>query len=332
MTLLFQYDKTINRLERYIRDISANKRPLLQLRGQLQFSPSLQFDLFLGLFLIYLCRKSVIEYLGHTHKMFDDPSEEPVLTWSAISWLLEDYGLSRTETIPADVQIQTGFKTMVSYSTTGCDQPSDSCPCARRYKWNPTPHWQALRTIGHWYLVLRQPQVNVRQHIGHFEAHRYHLDPVCFRAVVFGNTLANWCGQWNVTIDVNQYLVSTVSSSLEIAVQTDGWVRIVEAMAITHFIAGAHKCLINEFPRRWSGSIWAFPEMATSPCIRILWRKDDDLRNAVIKWRFGITIEASKAPPAAPDFFRDKANLNLSYRTSNQISEEAMWSQFFVQF
>jgi hypothetical protein len=25
-------------------------------------------------------------------------------------------------------------------------------------------------------------------------------------------------------------------------------VRLVEAMALTHFIAGAHKCLINEFP------------------------------------------------------------------------------------
>ena len=43
---LFQYDKTVNRLERYIRDIVAHKRPLLNLHGQVQLeSPPPSFNI-----------------------------------------------------------------------------------------------------------------------------------------------------------------------------------------------------------------------------------------------------------------------------------------------
>lgn len=83
-----------------------------------------------------------------------------------------------------------------------------------------------------------------------FEAHIQYLDPVCFGAAVFCNTLANWCSQWNVTIDVNQFSESHHEFLLLLKLQyrRTKWVRLVEAMAMTHFIVGAHKCLINEFP------------------------------------------------------------------------------------
>ena len=35
-----------------------------------------------------------LKYLGKYPNMFDKLEEEPVVTWSAISWLLENYGLS----------------------------------------------------------------------------------------------------------------------------------------------------------------------------------------------------------------------------------------------
>ena len=36
------------------------------------------------------------------------------------------------------------------------------------------------------------------------------------------------------------------------------WVQMVEAMAIAHFIAGAHRCLINEFPNTRAGPFEQF--------------------------------------------------------------------------
>lgn len=45
-----------------------------------------------------------LKYLGKYPSMFDNLEEEPVVTWTAISWLLEDYGLSRTKTVLVDIQ------------------------------------------------------------------------------------------------------------------------------------------------------------------------------------------------------------------------------------
>ena len=151
-----------------------------------------------------------LQYLGQYHKMFDRPQEVPVPTWEALSWLLEDYGLSRSEDIPAD--------------------------------------------------------------------------PVCFRAAVFCNTLADWCGQWNVTIDVNQFSESHHEFLLLLKLQyrPTRWVRLVEAMAITHFIEGAHRCLIDEFPHTRAGPFEKF----------LRWQRlnapervelDDDLRRVIEK-------------------------------------------------
>lgn len=102
---MFQYDKTVNRLERYIRDISANKCHLLNLHGQIQLeSPPPNFSISRVIPELPLVGNPLIlKYLGQYHKLFDNPSEEPVPTWEAISWLLEDYGLLRTENVPTDI-------------------------------------------------------------------------------------------------------------------------------------------------------------------------------------------------------------------------------------
>ena len=42
-------------------------------------------------------------YLGHYYVLFDGEGEQPVPTWSALAWILEDYGLSRTETAATDI-------------------------------------------------------------------------------------------------------------------------------------------------------------------------------------------------------------------------------------
>lgn len=99
-----------------------------------------------------------------------------------------------------------------------------------------------------------------------FEDRIQHLDHVCYREVVFSNILAIWCQLWNVTIDVNQFSEShnEILLMLKLQYRPTRWVRLVEAMAITHFITGAHKCLINEysntrvgpFERLWGGKGW----------------------------------------------------------------------------
>jgi hypothetical protein len=52
-----------------------------------------------------------------------------------------------------------------------------------------------------------------------------------------------------VTIDVNRFSEShnEILLMLKLQYRPTRWVRLVEAMAITHFITGAHKCLINEY-------------------------------------------------------------------------------------
>lgn len=310
---LFQYDKTINRLERYIRDISANKRPLLNLHGQVQLeSPPPSFTISRIVPDLPLAGSPLtLKYLGQYHKMFDDPSEEPVLTWSAISWLLEDYGLSRTETIPADIQYRRVSRQWSPTPPPAVINHPNFCPCARRYKWNPHA---TLTSIEYNWPLIPGPKATASEcqatYRAFFEAHRYHLDPVCFRAAVFCNTLANWCGQWNVTIDVNQYSESQHEFLLLLKLQyrPTRWVRIVEAMAITHFIAGAHKCLINKFPNTRAGPFERFLKWQRLHAPEFV-EKDDDLRKAVDKMEIRDNKRAIEVPPAAPGLFsRQKRN------------------------
>ena len=131
-----------------------------------------------------------------------------------------------------------------------------------------------------------------------YEVHIRHLDPVCFIAAMFCNTLAEWCGQWNVTIDVSQFSESHHEFLLILKLQycPTKWVRVVEAMAITHFIAGAHKCLINQFPHTRAVPFERFlwwqrlnaPELA---------EKDKDLRRANDKMEIRDTKHVAETMP-----------------------------------
>ena len=299
---LFQYDKTVNRLERYMRDISVNKRPLLNLHGQIQLeSPPPSFTVSrMAPDLPLAGSPLTLKYLGQYHKMFDNPSEEPVLTWVAISWMLEDYGLSRTENVPADIQYRRISRQWSPNPPPAVINHPHFCPCARRYKWNPLA---TLTSIEYNWPLIPGPKKTASEcqatYRTFFEAHRYHLDPVCFRAAVFSNTLASWCGQWNVTIDVNQFSESQHEFLLLLKLQyrPTRWVRIVEAMAITHFIAGAHRCLINEFPHTRAGPFDRFLKWQRLNAPEFV-ENDEDLRKAVEKMELRDNKRAIDAPPA----------------------------------
>ena len=82
----------------------------------------------------------------------------------------------------------------------------------------------------------------------------------------------------------------------------------MEAMAITHFIAGAHKCLINEFPHTRAGPFERFLKWQRLHAPEFV-EKDDDLRKAVDKMEIRDNKRAIEVPPAAPGLFsRQKRN------------------------
>lgn len=60
------------------------------------------------------------------------------------------------------------------------------------------------------------------------------------------------------------------------------WVRLVEAMTLTHFIAGVHKCLINEFPYTKAGPFERFLRWQRLNAPEFVAR-DEDLQKAIAK-------------------------------------------------
>lgn len=76
-------------------------------------------------------------YLGYYHELFDNESEQLIPTCPTVAWILEDYGLSRTETIAADKVYQRISKNWTFEPPPTVQAQSHFCPCARRHKWSP---------------------------------------------------------------------------------------------------------------------------------------------------------------------------------------------------
>lgn len=113
-----------------------------------------------------------------------------------------------------------------------------------------------------------------------FQDHVLHRDLVCFGASIFANVLSDWCRQWNVTNDINRYRKSHHEFLLLLKLQymLIRWVRLVEAMALIHFIAGAHKCLINEFPYIRAGFFERFLRWQRTNAPEVVARDEDILK------------------------------------------------------
>lgn len=150
---------------------------------------------------------------------------------------------------------------MVCNTSRGCGESTTFCPCPCRKKWDPAATISSVEY--NWPLIIG-PKFTAADcqatYKRFFREHNHHCDPVCYIAAIFANILAYWCGQWNVTIDINQFSESHHKFLLLLKLQyrPTRWVRLVKAMAITHFIAGAHECLISEFPNTQAGPFERF--------------------------------------------------------------------------
>lgn len=78
-----------------------------------------------------------LQYLGQYSNMFDDRQEIPVPTWQAITWILEGYGLSRTEDLPADIYYRQISRQWSLSPPPAITNHPHFCSCPRRHKWNP---------------------------------------------------------------------------------------------------------------------------------------------------------------------------------------------------
>jgi hypothetical protein len=192
-------------------------------------------------------------YLGHYRELFDDEGEKPIPTWPALAWILEDYGLSRIEKVAADLVYRQQSGAWSYEPSLAVQLHPQFCPCVRRHKWSPEATIASVEY--NWPHVQGAPGFNTpRQcrdaYLRFYEEHKTHKDPVCFRAAVFRAVLAEWCPRWNFAINVNCSHESRQEffMLLKLQFRPARWLRLVEAMTMTHFIEGAHPSLINEFP------------------------------------------------------------------------------------
>jgi hypothetical protein len=284
---LFQIEKTTTRLERYLMEVNTHKKPLINLHSQVQFDlpPSNFLPVVPQLEVPIVGSPLTLRYLGQYAHMFDNPGEEPIPTWMAIAWLLEDYGLSRNEEVPADIQYRRISRRWPDGPPASVASHPHFCPCPRRGKWNPEA---ILSSVEYNWPLIQGPKSTPAEcratYKQFFQEHMHHRDPVCFRAAVFANVLADWCNQWNVTIDVNRFHESHPEFLLllKLMYRPTRWIRLVEVMAMTHFIAGAHKCLINEFPYTRAGPFERFLRWQRINAPEVVAR-DEDLQRAIEK-------------------------------------------------
>ena len=283
----FQFDKVVNRLDRSLQEVAQHKKLVLNLHGQVQFDlPPAEFvPAYQTIELPVVGSPLTLKYLGQYENMFDSPAEEPVPTWLAMSWLLEDYGLSRNEDIPADIQYKRISRQWSEVPPVAVLTHPHFCDCPRRCKWDPKA---TLTSLEYNWPLIQGPKSTAAEckatYFKFFQSHIHHKDPVCFRAAVFSKALSDWCGQWNVTIDINQFHDSHHEFLLLLKLQyrPTRWVRLVEVMAISHFIAGAHKCLINEFPNTRAGPFERFLRWQRLNAPELVAR-DEDLQRAIEK-------------------------------------------------
>ena len=81
-----------------------------------------------------------------------------------------------------------------------------------------------------------------------FCSHQDHTDPVCFRAAVFYKFLHYMCSRFGVVINVNVWnpMQPEFIMNLKQQYHNTRWVKMIEVMAMMHFLYGAHASFINQ--------------------------------------------------------------------------------------
>ena len=76
-------------------------------------------------------------YFGQYHDFFDDKQEQPIPIWHALASILEDYAMSKTEPIVADMVYKRMCGPWFFEPPPAVQVHLHFCPCERRHKWTP---------------------------------------------------------------------------------------------------------------------------------------------------------------------------------------------------
>lgn len=144
-------------------------------------------------------------YLGYYNELFDDEGEQHVPTWSTLAWILDDYGLSRTETVAANLVYKHISGSWTFEPPLAVQVHSQFCHCVRRHKWSPDATIASMEY--NWPQIQGPPGFNAPSQCKEayqrfYEEHIIHKDPVCFWAAIFCVAFADWYPRWNVAINV----------------------------------------------------------------------------------------------------------------------------------
>ena len=181
-----------------------------------------------------------VKYLGNYASLFDNEAVFPLPTWTAIEWLLEDYGLSRREERSWDLI----YKEIVNVNWTDAAPEAvrtngHFCDCKRRFKWAPDSLIDSVEY--NWPLIPGQFDTALNcatAYEGFWQIHHTHTDPVCFRAAIFSKFLARICRDFKVVVNVNRYDERRPEFliNLKLRYHSSRWGRMLEVMAMTHFL------------------------------------------------------------------------------------------------
>jgi hypothetical protein len=194
------------------------------------------------------------QFLGEYESLFDGDIEQPIPSWKALEWILEDVGLSRrVSTDPKQSHDKVYRRSCHGWSRgppLSVTNDVRFCNCPRRYKWPPNSLLDTLEY--NWSLIpgsFVTPQACHASYMEFSQIHRQHRDPVCFRPAVFAAILGTLCMEHNFTYNVN--LLSKANREVllftKLSYRSSRWTRCIEAMCATYFIIGPHHSLINEF-------------------------------------------------------------------------------------
>ena len=196
----------------------------------------------------------VHKFLGDYEALFDEDVEQPIPSWKALEWILEDVGQSRqVSTDPSQSHDKVYRRICAGWSRgppLNVRNDLRYCDCPRRYKWPTNALVDSLEY--NWPLIPGSFVTPQDCHVAYMQfslAHRQHRDPVCFRAAIFTAILGSWCLEYNFTYNVN-LLSKTNREALiltKINYRSSRWIRCLEAMCSTYFIIGPHHSLVNEF-------------------------------------------------------------------------------------
>ncbi len=287
---LYNREKAIDRIDRYLKAIEGKKAPVLSVQAQVDFclAPPGYCPRFVRTIDMPVGGSSANQrYLGHYRELFDDETEMPIPTWSALAWILEDYGLSRTEKTAADLVYKQQSGSWSFEPPSAVQLHPQFCPCARRHKWAPGSTIASVEY--NWPQIQGAPGFNTPSqcrdaYFRFFEEHRDHKDPVCFRAAIFCKALSEWCHKWNFAINVNHHHESRQEFFILLKLQfrPARWLRLLEAMALTHFIEGVHPSLINEFPFTRTGPFERFLKWQRVNNPHVV-AQDEDMQRALLR-------------------------------------------------